>query len=296
MAVKNTLYGGTDWTSEELKSIDLNDTLNATFNNVIPMIKNYGGFDMRYIDYNQTASLVNNPKGQYMTEDGLHYYIAETIGETIREYSLSKAFDISTLSYVANLNVSGEGNDPETIEFNEDGTKMFVYFGAIDDIIGYNLSTAWDITSALVNGKDLNLSAGSYSFSLNYDGSKLYVINKGINEIDEYDLGTDWDLSTASLNHTLSSYTDDNAKISYDGTKLISINSSLRLMYDWDLSTAWDITTAVKTGNNYDLDTEITQSPSEIIMTAKGTKFYILTNDVYNGDVFEYNCGYFKHF
>jgi len=29
MAIKNTLYGGTDWTSEILNALDINDTMNA---------------------------------------------------------------------------------------------------------------------------------------------------------------------------------------------------------------------------------------------------------------------------
>ena len=32
MAIRNTELGGTDWTSEELKSVDLNDTFDATIN------------------------------------------------------------------------------------------------------------------------------------------------------------------------------------------------------------------------------------------------------------------------
>lgn len=80
-----------------------------------------------------------------MSPDGLNAYVCGTVNDSIYQYALSTAWDISTATYVRTLvsvwNVS-------EIAFNPAGTKLY----ASDDastITQYTLSTAWDISTAV---------------------------------------------------------------------------------------------------------------------------------------------------
>ena len=68
--------------------------------------------------------------------------------DKILQYSLSTAFDISTANFVQDFSVSGQQTGPQAIIFNNDGTKMFTVCANDDEVNEYNLSTAFNVTSA----------------------------------------------------------------------------------------------------------------------------------------------------
>jgi hypothetical protein len=60
-------------------------------------------------------------------------------GLDVNRYSLSTAWDVSTMSYVDNFSVSSQDTAPEGLFFKSDGTKMY-YCGSNSDTI-YQYST-----------------------------------------------------------------------------------------------------------------------------------------------------------
>ena len=84
-------------------------------------------------------------------------YIIGDAGNDINEYNLSNAFDISSASFAGNselFNVSTYGGEtqPQSLAFNNDGTKMFVVGWSLDRVLEYNLSIAFDVSSATYAG------------------------------------------------------------------------------------------------------------------------------------------------
>ena len=120
------------------------------------------------------------------------------------------------------------------IEFNKDGTKMFVSFGnkTGDDefVVGaFNLSTPYDVsTETFANERCVldNVSGGHqvYDLELNSDGTMLFVATRQHNVDDadgdrvyRYDLSTPYDISTCS---TLASRTTDLDQVAFtNGSK-----------------------------------------------------------------------------
>ena len=59
--------------------------------------------------------------------------------------------DLSTWSYDGvSFSVSGQDSQPRGLSFNNDGTKMYISGDAFNKIFQYSLSTAFDITTALL--------------------------------------------------------------------------------------------------------------------------------------------------
>jgi hypothetical protein len=66
----------------------------------------------------------------------------------VNEYDLSTAWDITTASYLQNFSVAAQETNPQDLFFKPDGTKMYVIGSSGDDVNEYDLSTAWDVTTA----------------------------------------------------------------------------------------------------------------------------------------------------
>ena len=61
---------------------------------------------------------------------------------TVYEYDLSTGFDVSTASYSSNsLSVSSQETSPIEIDFNNDGTNMFVVGVSSDTVYEYDLTS-----------------------------------------------------------------------------------------------------------------------------------------------------------
>lgn len=175
-------------------------------NNVQPVLERaYNvtvGWDVSAMSDSGTAATRTSATGGggvgYVSPDGLHAYYPTPNSGPVYEYSMSTAWDLTTLSYVRNLTVSGTGGYVG-VTFKPDGTKMFVtsYSGVV---LQYTLSTAWDISTASA-GTSLDIGAdvanlyGSCGFSDN--GTYLYVTDSTF-ITRQWELSTAWDVATAS--------------------------------------------------------------------------------------------------
>jgi hypothetical protein len=75
-------------------------------------------------------------------------YVIGNSGDDVNEYDLSTAWDITTASYLQNFSVATQETNPQGLFFKPDGTKMYVIGSSGDDVNEYDLSTAWDISTA----------------------------------------------------------------------------------------------------------------------------------------------------
>ena len=188
------------------------------------------------------------PFGLYVKPDGTKMYVVGTTGDDINEYDLSTAYDVSTATFNQNFSVSAQETNPRGVEFKTDGTKMYVVGASGDDVNEYNLSTAWDVSTASysqnfsVSGQETN----PYSVRFKPDGTKMYVTGSIGDDINEYSLSTAWDVSTASYvqNFATNESTNTGVAFSSDGTKMYTCGQTFDYIKEWNLSTAWDVSTA----------------------------------------------------
>lgn len=111
--------------------------------------------------------------------DGTAFYMIGTSTDTVYQYSLSTAYDISTASYDSvNFDVSNQIANPYSLVFNSDGTKMLVSGSSL--IQEYTLSTGFDLSTASassVSYTDANVGSTVRGLVFNDDGTKLYWLD-----------------------------------------------------------------------------------------------------------------------
>jgi len=78
-------------------------------------------------------------------------YVMGTANDTIYQYSLSTAWDLSTASYASkSFAVSKQDSTPQEMYLTPDGSKLMIIGQTTDSVFQYTLSTPWDISSAEV--------------------------------------------------------------------------------------------------------------------------------------------------
>ena len=230
------------------------------------------------------ASQETGPRGLAFSSDGTKFFVAGYQGNDVGEYSMSTAWDVSTASYVDAFSLSSQtGQGVMGLDFNTDGTKMFVVSYANDSIYEYHLSTGWDVSTASydsafdVSSQDTDPRGLAFS----NDGTKMFVTGDAGNDISEYTLSTGFDISTASYVDSLdvSSYDTTVRDIAFndDGTKMFYHGQQNNDVHLWSLSTAFDISTA--TYNSAVSLPSFDTGAEDIEFSSDGSKLFVTGND-----------------
>lgn len=135
-------------------------------------------------------------KGMYFKPDGTGFYIIGGVTATVRQYTMSTAWNLSTASYTAGYSVSSQINTAaqtaRDIFFSDDGTKMYVLDGAHNRIYQYDLSTAWNISTASYSSKFLNTIASDLaSVFFRPDGEQFFIIDELQDKLWAYSVETE---------------------------------------------------------------------------------------------------------
>jgi len=242
------------------------------------------GYDIIGASYDSVSFSISaqdtNPHGIFFKPDGLKMYILGFDGDDINEYSLSTAWDITTASFVQSFSVSTQEATPLSFFFKPDGTKMYVTGYTGDDVNEYNLSTAWDVSTAsfVQNFSVATQETVPEGLSFKSDGTKMYVLGSTSDSIHEYNLSTAWDVSTASYVQGFSVATQDTNPTDLffksDGLKFYIIGFNGDDINEYSLSTAWDVSTA-SYAQNFSFASEDT-TPRDVFFKSDGTKMYMV--------------------
>lgn len=135
-----------------------------------------------------------NPQGGFFNTDGTAFYLAGGSTDTIYEYTVSTAWDITTATPSGDtLDVSTQAATPTGIWANPDGTIFYVADQDTSTVYQYNLGTGYDLSTASYSGNSLDVSTYVVSgllrgITLGNSGTQLYVIETGNDTLIHYDL------------------------------------------------------------------------------------------------------------
>lgn len=112
-------------------------------------------------------------------QDGWGFYILDTLGRAVLEYTALTTFNIVGGAYVASKSLATETLSPVGLVFSADGTKLLILDGT-GTIYQYTLSTAWVVSTATYDNKSVSVLAQvpvPTDLYLSPDEEHLYVSN-----------------------------------------------------------------------------------------------------------------------
>ncbi|OHA03781.1 MAG: hypothetical protein A3J58_00735 [Candidatus Sungbacteria bacterium RIFCSPHIGHO2_02_FULL_52_23] len=239
------------------------------------------------------ATETTDPTGLFFKPDGLKMYAVSYTDQTVDEYDLSSAWNVSTATYLREFSVAAKELSPTGVFFKSDGLKMYTIGLSDDTIDEYDLSSAWNVSTA-VYLRELSVAAKETDPTgvfFKPDGLKMYTIGLTGDTVDEYDLSSAWNVSTATYLREFSVAAKETNSTSVffkpDGLKMYTIGLAGQTVDEYDLSTAWNISTAVYLQEFSVAAKEL--SPEEVFLKSDGEKMYTIGSD---GDtVDEYDLG-----
>ena len=143
---------------------------------------------------------------------------------------------------------------PQGIEFQDDGTSLYVIGSSTDKVYQFDLSTPWvpSTVNIVDSGDELDVNSedgAPTAISIGNDGDDVFILGQTSNKVYKYELVASWRTST-------SNYYDDYFNIgnqettghalafNSDGTKMYILGIMNDAIYQYTLSTSWDITSA----------------------------------------------------
>ena len=250
-------------------------------------------FDSSTAVYSGSVSINSedtNPREIRFGNSGAKMYTVGNNDKHIDEYDCSTAFDVTTASWRTHFDVSNQETDPQGLNFNDDGTKMYVVGSASDaastaNVYEYALSTAWQVETATYT--DLFELAATdtspRSMRFNADGTLMFILGDEGNDVGEYGLSTAYDISTATFVDAFSFATEDTSPIGFGfntlGTKIFICGSVGKDVMEYPLVTGFDISTTQALTDTFSFT--ITNTPGAPILNPRGLEFNTTGSKMY---------------
>lgn len=188
----------------------LNMYVNGTTGDDVNQYTLSTAFDVSTATYLQsfsTAAQDSAPQDIFFKPDGLSMFIVGSTNDTVFQYTLSSAFNISTASYASkSFSVTSQDTLPVGLWFKPDGTVMYVIGTTSDTVFQYTLSTAWDVSTASYASISFSVASqetNATQVNLSADGLTMWILGQTGDDITQYALGTAFNVSTAVFENSL---------------------------------------------------------------------------------------------
>ena len=200
-----------------------------------------------------------------LSDTGRHMFVLSTGVDTVYEYDVDPAYDISAATFTQSQSfVPGGGGGFTSFAFNADGTKIFFTEGGNTTMSFYTLSTPYDISSVGAESTQaISGATGSGQISFADNGSFMLWLDITNDNLLLFTLSTAYDLSTATLKETKTNIdTDLRSPVFGDsGNNVIFVNRIDDNLYSYN-SEVDVLSVDLSTGNYFEIDTSSNQDIS----------------------------------
>ena len=146
----------------------------------------------------------NAMRGIRFKPDGTKMYLIGDQINSIYQYSLSTAWNVSTASSAGlSKSVSNEDVSPQAFVISPDGTKLIVFGYSTKKMYQYTLSTAWNISTASYDSIFYFISASTgvldnsvYGLAFDSIGSQITTLGNQGQKVQTYSIGLPTTLTT----------------------------------------------------------------------------------------------------
>ena len=170
------------------------------------------------LSYNNVSqATTNNSTGISMSwnNDGTKLFVLNGHVHDVDEYSLSTAYDITTLSHTRNFSVSSQANT-RGMGFSKDGKKMFIGDANSNRLYKYNLTTGFDLSTASYSNSHYAFS-GAAPASVEFDdaGTRMFLQTYS-HRLTQFTLSVPFDPTTGSVTQNYYIQVSSQENQSYD--------------------------------------------------------------------------------
>lgn len=189
---------------------------------------------------------------------------------------------IDQAEYSQQFSVSVQSTDPQDVYIREDGTVMYVLDGMGKTVHEYDLTTPWDVSSAVHSKSVLVSTAGGFvnGFFFKPDGTRMYTVQNG-SSVNQLDLSTAWDLSTAVDSGAGFQIIDEDRGpsdvfIGDKGSKVFIVGYTTGSIFYYDMDFDWDLR-QIRNKKTFSVK-QWEANPTGIYFNSAGTLMYIVGN------------------
>ena len=246
----------------------------------------------------QTVNLTTQTDVSFSNPPGLNEYEKVLINFTIDPayvgVNTTNVWDVSAATFGTEKSLTDPGTNPYKAFFRPDGLKMYILKNTSGTVYQYNLTTAWDVSTATYETGKFKLVTGQVASPLGLffkpDGLKMYIVGEN-NIVYQYALSqsTPWDVSTATFETTKTKSVNTGAAGIFfrpDGFKMYVLSNADSTVYQYNLTTQWEVSTATfETGKSKALS-DAGFNTLGIFFRPDGLKMYIAGFS--NGAVYQY--------
>jgi len=185
----------------------------------------------------EIASVDGTPCGITFNNDGTKLFLAGFAGDRIIVWPLSTAYSLASGSVgtPAEYDVSTQSSRPRDIDFNSDGTKMYIVSAPNNEYVSvYSLNTAFDLSAGFSHlGNFTTVSDQDeqpFSIEFNNDGTKFYMNGYQTDSVYEYDVdseGSAFDLGFTDPTLTSSVPADNATGVAVDATIVLNFSENV---------------------------------------------------------------------
>ena len=239
-----------------------------------------------------TTSQDTNPRSVLFKSDGLSMFITGASNDAVYQYTLSTAWDLSTASYASkSYSIPFTNAVPEALAFNGDGTQMFITNSTEDKVHRFNLSTAYDVSTA--SDPSINFSYASEistatGLVFNSDGTKIILLSSssvsGNDAVFQYTTGST--VATATFDTSTGNYFTHtpSADAEYGFSNAGDVQTFQLEVTGNQSVVGYELSEAAYDSVSFNIGTLLSPvGPYSFYMKPDGTKMYITNSDASYG-------------
>lgn len=222
-------------------------------------------------------------EAMFIGNSGADLFIA-TANQQVRRITMSTPWLISSGTLTSSKNVATPCADPHGVWFKSDGTIMVTTNDASNNIHKWDLSTAWDVTTATYDTGNVFVATAYDSLPrgtiFNPEGTVAFYCGRSADQVHQFNLGTAWDLTSITFDSSLVIDPDPGLEdiqdifVSQSGLTMFVLDDTTDKIFEYNLSVAWDLSTATYSGYSLDTTPETT-APKAIFVSDDGLKLYV---------------------
>jgi hypothetical protein len=214
--------------------------------------------------------------------DGKNVYIVVSNPDTVFQYKLTNAWDITTASYHGRDVSSGFDSFPVALDFKNDGTQMFTAGNSYNRIAVHNLSTPWDVTTASYStfgSIDSTIIDHPSDIQFYNNGKNILISDNTTDKIYDFSVPLEWNPNNMTLVRTSLPMNNQTPSLNgfhllNDGVTLLTTGQSSDSVHRFKLLTKNDITSI-----QYQDDSLFVRSyegnPGGVFLSNDKSKFYV---------------------